>query len=176
VNEHVARKGGLHAAQKEGIHQSQEEAAMGEERGGEKTLSASVGAQTSAHSTIQSAAEPADVRWSPPPLPKPTLPSVIPALPKPSMPTAVMSSKDASGSKTWNTHKLGLRVGADALAAASAGVLVAPIITMIDKGIIENASGRNTLGESLKKSAMELLLKPHRFVASKPFVLIFVRT
>jgi hypothetical protein len=92
------------------------------------------------------------------------------------MPTTspMRSPKDENGERTWNTHKLGLRVGADALSAASAGVLVAPVITMIDKGIIENASGRNTLGSSLKKSAMELLLKPHRFLASKPFLLIFV--
>lgn len=35
--------------------------------------------------------------------------------------------------KKWNTANLGLRIGADFAAAASAGVLVAPIITMIDK-------------------------------------------
>ncbi|KAF2996699.1 hypothetical protein E8E13_005212 [Curvularia kusanoi] len=82
----------------------------------------------------------------------------------------------AAASQTkWNTEKLGLRVGSDALAAGAAGALVAPIITIIDKGIIENASGRNPLGESLKKSARELLLKPHRFLTSKPFALIFVR-
>ncbi|KAL5119186.1 hypothetical protein ACEQ8H_002894 [Pleosporales sp. CAS-2024a] len=75
--------------------------------------------------------------------------------------------------RDWNTSKLGLRVGVDALSAGAAGALVAPIITMIDKGIIENASGRSTLGRSLKKSAQELLLKPHRFLTSKPFVLIF---
>ena len=149
---------------------------MGAERGGEKTLSVPVGDQKDFSSIIRSAAEGGDVPWSAPPLPKPSLPSGIPALRKPSMPTTTaMSLKDKDGIKTWNTHNLGLRIGADALAAASAGVLVAPIITMIDKGIIENASGRNTLGESLKKSAMELLLKPHRLLASKPFVLIFVR-
>lgn len=74
----------------------------------------------------------------------------------------------------WNTEKLGLRVGVDALSAGAAGILVAPIITMIDKGIIENASGRNTLGDSLKESALELVKKPHRFLGSRPFVLIFV--
>ena len=76
----------------------------------------------------------------------------------------------------WNTDKLGLRMGSDALAAGAAGALVAPIITIIDKGIMENASGRHPLGESLKKSARELLLKPHRFLTSKPFALIFVRS
>jgi hypothetical protein len=76
----------------------------------------------------------------------------------------------------WNTDKLGLRMGSDALAAGAAGALVAPIITIIDKGIMENASGRHPLGESLKKSARELLLKPHHFLTSKPFALIFVRS
>jgi hypothetical protein len=170
VNAHAGKTAGLHAAQKEGVHQSQEEAAMGEERGGENALSVQVPVATTHDSTstqpsIQSTRQ-AD-GWPKPPLP--------PALPKPST-NAVRASKDRDGETqgNWNTHKLGLRVGADALAAASAGVLVAPVITMIDKGIIENASGRNTLGESLKKSAGELLTKPHRFVASKPFLLIFV--
>jgi hypothetical protein len=109
-------------------------------------------------------------------IPKPKLP-----LPLPSASSANRDGSSASNSgevvakRNWNTSKLGLRIGADALSAGAAGVLVAPIITMIDKGIIENASGRNTLGESLKKSVRELLLSPHRFITSKPFVLIFVR-
>ncbi|KAH8729083.1 hypothetical protein GQ44DRAFT_737243 [Phaeosphaeriaceae sp. PMI808] len=75
--------------------------------------------------------------------------------------------------REWNTSNLGLRVGVDALSAGAAGVLVAPIITMIDKGIIENTSGRNTLSSSLKASARSFLLQPHHFIASKPFTLIF---
>ncbi|KAF9694193.1 hypothetical protein EKO04_007745 [Ascochyta lentis] len=94
------------------------------------------------------------------------------ALAKPHTPSLATS---ADAPREWNTNQLGLRLGSDALAAGAAGVLVAPIITMIDKGIMENASGRNTLGESLKKSARELFLKPHRFLTGKPFVLIFVR-
>ncbi|KAF2475621.1 uncharacterized protein BDR25DRAFT_211730 [Lindgomyces ingoldianus] len=75
--------------------------------------------------------------------------------------------------KSWNTSRLGLRVGADAIAAGAAGVLVAPIITAIDRGIIENASGRNTLGASLQASFKEMLFRPHRFFFSKPFALIY---
>ncbi|KAH7064122.1 hypothetical protein BKA63DRAFT_482879 [Paraphoma chrysanthemicola] len=117
----------------------------------------------------------------------PALPLPIPTtIPKPKLPIPFSSSKSAETSSTmttkdaataakkdWNTSKLGLRVGVDALSAGAAGALVAPIITMIDKGIIENASGRNTLGDSLRQSARELLLRPHRFIASKPFALIF---
>lgn len=109
-------------------------------------------------------------------LPKPSISTTVNA-----MTTAKDSTKDMNEvsstivRREWNTNKLGLRLGSDALAASAAGALVAPIITMIDKGIIENASGRNTLSESLKKSAKELLLKPHRFITGKPFLLIFVR-
>jgi hypothetical protein len=106
-------------------------------------------------------------------VPKVPTPSVT--IPKPKLPLPAMRTPTTSTNtpREWNTSKLGLRIGVDALSASAAGILVAPIITMIDKGIIENASGRNTLGVSLKKSAVELLAKPHRFVASKPFVLIF---
>ncbi|KAF1982640.1 hypothetical protein K402DRAFT_384224 [Aulographum hederae CBS 113979] len=75
--------------------------------------------------------------------------------------------------REWNTRSLGARVGADAVAAASAGALVAPVITMIDRGIIENASGRATLGQSIRTSMWTMLFRPHRFVFSKPFALIF---
>lgn len=125
---------------------------------------------------IQSAAEERERAWSTPSLSTPKLSSVIPSIPKPSVATKTAPIVgEEGGVRTWKTGKLGLRVGVDALAAGAAGVLVAPIITMIDKGIIENASGRNTLGESLKNSTKELLLRPHRFLMSRPFALIFVR-
>lgn len=125
------------------------------------------------HTAIQSAAEVESPVWKTSSLLSPKI-----SLPLPSPQNmAVVTAKEAAaqdGKREWNTSKLGLRMGVDAVSAGAAGILVAPIITMIDKGIIENASGRNTLGESLKKSAVELLSKPHRFVGSKPFVLIFV--
>jgi hypothetical protein len=106
---------------------------------------------------------------SKPKLPLPTLPSTN------SKSDFTMKDSPVVTKRDWNTSKLGLRVGVDAVSAGAAAALVAPIITMIDKGIIENASGRNTLGGSLKQSAREMLLRPHRFITSKPFVLIFVR-
>ena len=106
-------------------------------------------------------------------IPQPKLPLPLPSSSK----SPAMSEKDAPAAtkRDWNTSKLGLRIGVDAVSAASAGSLVAPIITMIDRGIMENASGRNSLGESVKQSVRELLLRPHRFIGSKPFALIFVR-
>lgn len=74
---------------------------------------------------------------------------------------------------SWNTKNLGSRVGADCAAAASAGALVAPVVTAIDRAIIENASGRTTLRDSLLSSLRTLLLRPHNYIFSKPFALIF---
>ncbi|KAL1302004.1 hypothetical protein AAFC00_002456 [Neodothiora populina] len=73
----------------------------------------------------------------------------------------------------WNTRNLGSRLGADAAAAVTAGVLVAPVITMIDKAIMENASGRAALVPSLKSSLKSLLLRPHTFLLTRPFFLVF---
>lgn len=42
------------------------------------------------------------------------------------------------------------------------------------RGIIENATGRNTLMKSLKSSFVELVTHPHRFIAARPFRLIYV--
>ncbi|KAI9839179.1 MAG: hypothetical protein M1819_003172 [Sarea resinae] len=76
--------------------------------------------------------------------------------------------------RSWNTRNLGLRLGSDVAAAASAGALVAPIITVIDRSIIENASGRAPLISSIKSSLQDALLRPHRFVFCKPFGLIYL--
>lgn len=138
------------------------------------TENAAAESQSGVRAEIQSAHEVAD-------LPKMAVPKVVvpvPVRPPVELPLSTKeeaAANDTANKGTWNTKNLGRRIGVDAMAAASAGLLVAPIITMIDKGIIENASGRNTLGDSLKKSAKELLLRPHRFLTSKPFALIFVR-
>ncbi|KAF4552843.1 Hypothetical protein D9617_8g048550 [Elsinoe fawcettii] len=82
---------------------------------------------------------------------------------------SLLLPKDAA---RYNTSQLGFRLVADGAAALSAGALVAPLITMIDKAIIENASGKRPLMPSLKASFAYLLTRPHLFVTSKPFLLI----
>ncbi|KAL8984913.1 MAG: hypothetical protein Q9205_001229 [Flavoplaca limonia] len=72
----------------------------------------------------------------------------------------------------WNTNKLALRIASDTISAASAAGLVAPLITIFDRGIIENASGRSPLMSSIKTSLSTLLKRPHTFLASRPFRLI----
>ncbi|KAL3427304.1 hypothetical protein PVAG01_00813 [Phlyctema vagabunda] len=74
--------------------------------------------------------------------------------------------------KEWNTKNLGLRLASDLVGGASAALMVAPIIVMIDKAIMQNASGQNTLKESLKSSFASFLTRPHSLIFSKPFALI----
>ena len=47
--------------------------------------------------------------------------------------TINQSEKVKEVAQGWNTHNLGLRIGSDAIAAATAGLLVAPVITIIDR-------------------------------------------
>jgi hypothetical protein len=47
-------------------------------------------------------------------------------------PAVAMSTPEVK-TRAWDTRKIGWRIGADVAAAASAGVLVAPIITIIDR-------------------------------------------
>ncbi|KAK0702050.1 hypothetical protein B0T26DRAFT_660232 [Lasiosphaeria miniovina] len=87
-----------------------------------------------------------------------------------------MDKKDGAARAVtqWNTKNLGLRLGADLLSAAAAATMVAPIISIIDRSIMENASGRRSLGQSLRSSLRTLILQPHRLVLSRPFALIFL--
>ncbi|KAF2230625.1 hypothetical protein EV356DRAFT_536226 [Viridothelium virens] len=72
----------------------------------------------------------------------------------------------------WNTRNLGLRVAADGASALSAGLLVAPVITMIDKAIIVRAATSTPLTHTLASSLRMLLFRPHAFLLSTPFFLV----
>ncbi|KAI4118427.1 MAG: hypothetical protein LQ345_001540 [Seirophora villosa] len=72
----------------------------------------------------------------------------------------------------WNTKNLPLRIASDAISAACAAGLIAPLITIFDRGVIENASGRSSLLNSISTSFRTLLARPHIFLASRPFRLI----
>jgi len=55
-------------------------------------------------------------------------------------PSAIASKMEPIGKSTassWNARNLGLRLGADFTAAAAAGALVAPIITIIDRYVLK---------------------------------------
>lgn len=104
------------------------------------------------------------------PTPSPSNASSASPASRSSMPTAAPSLRAAP--RDWNTDKLALRLGSDLVSAACAGALVAPLISVIDRAIMENASGRDTLTQSLKSSLRALLLRPHTIVFSKPAALI----
>ncbi|GAB1744094.1 hypothetical protein NU219Hw_g1126t2 [Hortaea werneckii] len=76
--------------------------------------------------------------------------------------------------REWNTKNLGRRIMTDAACAATAGGLVAPVILTVDKAIIENASGKRQMMDSIKASFTALFTRPHRFLTSKPFAIIFM--
>ena len=61
----------------------------------------------------------------------------------------------------------------DALAAAGTALAVAPAIAIIDQAIVQNAAGTKPLVASIKDSVVELVTRPHRFVRSPAFLLLF---
>ncbi|KZF25483.1 hypothetical protein L228DRAFT_244330 [Xylona heveae TC161] len=74
----------------------------------------------------------------------------------------------------WNTSNLGLRLAADVASASTASVLVAPAIIVIDRAIIEKSAGHTTLLSSVGQQLKHALLRPHKFIFSKPFGLIYL--
>ncbi|KAF3767649.1 hypothetical protein M406DRAFT_345545 [Cryphonectria parasitica EP155] len=91
-------------------------------------------------------------------------------LPKPSLEGKEAVSKTES---KWNTKNLLLRLAADVASASAAASLVAPLISIIDRSIMENASGRTPLFTSVRNSLGSLILRPHTMLFSKPVALIF---
>ncbi|CAK7244367.1 MAG: hypothetical protein STHCBS139747_005905 [Sporothrix thermara] len=77
-----------------------------------------------------------------------------------------------SSSPKYNTRHLGLRLTADAVSGYTAASTVAPIIAIIDRAIMENASGANTLVGSLRSSFTTLIRRPQQILLGKPFFLI----
>ncbi|KAI0482238.1 hypothetical protein GGR56DRAFT_663243 [Xylariaceae sp. FL0804] len=80
----------------------------------------------------------------------------------------------SSSKQPWNTKNLGLRLASDCASAACAASLVAPIISIIDRSIMENASGRRSLGASLRASLASLAARPRAALLSRPVALIFM--
>eukprot|EP00735_Rhodelphis_limneticus_P013215 TRINITY_DN6785_c0_g1::TRINITY_DN6785_c0_g1_i1::g.3037::m.3037 TRINITY_DN6785_c0_g1::TRINITY_DN6785_c0_g1_i1::g.3037 ORF type:complete len:262 (-),score=50.01,sp/Q9Y7X4/YGRG_SCHPO/38.40/9e-45 TRINITY_DN6785_c0_g1_i1:302-1087(-) len=61
----------------------------------------------------------------------------------------------------------------DIAAAFTASFLVSPWVTVVDKGILQNASGAVKLSVAVRKGFTELFLTPHRFFARKEFYFIW---
>lgn len=63
--------------------------------------------------------------------------------------------------------------GIDVVSAFGAAFCIAPIVSMIDQAIIENASGRQTLLASLRTNALQLVSKPQAFFTKPAFLLLW---
>ncbi|KIV84368.1 hypothetical protein PV11_00153 [Exophiala sideris] len=73
----------------------------------------------------------------------------------------------------WNTTNIGKRLGADLTSAASAAGLVAPVICVLDRSIVEKASKGTSLSSCLVRALRPAITSPHTFLISRPFLLIF---
>ena len=97
---------------------------------------------------------------------------IPPASPPLLDPSSRTSRKKMPGTPPWNTTHLAPRLAVDATCAAAAATLVAPLITMVDQCVMENASGKRRMAASLRASLHGLLRRPRRFLAARPFRLI----
>ncbi|KAJ5778265.1 hypothetical protein N7520_001511 [Penicillium odoratum] len=73
----------------------------------------------------------------------------------------------------WNTRNLGLRLGVDVASAASAGALTCPLITIIDRAIIEKASKGFPIRDTITSCLRSMISKPSGFFLTTPFILIY---
>eukprot|EP00124_Ichthyophonus_hoferi_P003187 Ihof_evm1s263 gene=Ihof_evmTU1s263 len=62
----------------------------------------------------------------------------------------------------------------DFTAAAGAAFCVAPFITIVDRSIIQNASGAKNLKLALKDGVKDAIMRPQRFVARMDFLWIWL--
>ncbi|KAJ3414154.1 hypothetical protein HDV05_007016 [Chytridiales sp. JEL 0842] len=58
-------------------------------------------------------------------------------------------------------------------AAACSAFLISPFISIIDKAIFCNASGRQRLGDSIKDGFKTMLFRPHVFVRQPSFLIVY---
>lgn len=65
------------------------------------------------------------------------------------------------------------RFGIDLTAAAASSFAVSPFITIVDRAIAENASGKRTLAHGVKQLTLSFLQHPLRFCKSREFMWIF---
>ncbi|OJJ46486.1 hypothetical protein ASPZODRAFT_151999 [Penicilliopsis zonata CBS 506.65] len=76
-------------------------------------------------------------------------------------------------SSKWNTDRLGLRLGVDLASATAAGALTCPIITIIDRAIIEKAAKGFPIRTTITSCLRSMLARPAGFFCSTPFILIY---
>ncbi|KAJ6447249.1 hypothetical protein O9K51_02024 [Purpureocillium lavendulum] len=89
--------------------------------------------------------------------------------------SSTRAESSSSATQQWNTKNLPARFAADLASATAAGALIAPVISIIDRSIMENASGRApSLSASLRASLAALLARPRSVLLSRPTSLVLL--
>ncbi|KAI5288115.1 hypothetical protein KEM54_005459 [Ascosphaera aggregata] len=87
---------------------------------------------------------------------------------------AITEETTANRPVRWNTEYLLKRVATDFASAGTAATAISPIITMIDKAIIEKAAKGLAIRGSIYGSVRQMFTCPVTFFSSTPFVLIYL--
>ncbi|KAJ5543086.1 hypothetical protein N7535_005515 [Penicillium sp. DV-2018c] len=78
-----------------------------------------------------------------------------------------------STTSRWNTKDLGKRIGVDIASAATAGALTCPLITIIDRAIMEKASKGFPISQTINTCLRSMVVRPSAFFFATPFLLIY---
>ncbi|GAD94398.1 hypothetical protein ANI_1_1084124 [Paecilomyces variotii No. 5] len=86
---------------------------------------------------------------------------------------AVSDRTVSTSTKAWNTNSLALRLGVDTASAGAAGALICPLITIIDRAIIEKAAKGFPIRDTITSCLRSMTARPGSFFLSTPFLLIY---
>ncbi|CAM9119771.1 unnamed protein product [Phaeothamnion confervicola] len=84
-----------------------------------------------------------------------------------------MAAVDATSKDVVAVGSIFPYLAADTASAISASFLVSPFITIVDRSIMQNASGAKNMGDSVKEGFRELILRPVTFVRRPEFLMIW---
>jgi hypothetical protein len=104
------------------------------------------------------------------------IPTIAPPVPTAPVHLALQTMDDALATTKQRDQSLASlfsRFGADLTAAAVSSFGVSPFVTIIDRAIAENASGRRTLMHGVKELSLSFVQQPIQFCKSREFAWIF---
>lgn len=76
------------------------------------------------------------------------------------------------GPKIIEKGEIPSRIGIDCLSGMMSAVVVVPVLATVDKAVVENASGRSSLTQSVKNSICEIARNPFIYMSSFEFLWI----
>jgi len=75
------------------------------------------------------------------------------------------------GSSSWAVPDA-ITLAKDFAAAFIASTALSIPVTIIDKAVVENATGANTLGASMRTALVKLLMTPHKFLTAREYFVV----